>query len=221
MGVVTGLDAIRSTVEKSNSSKEDLPPVKWVKIKDGESVRVDFLQELDENSKGFSPKNGSIIIAVEHVNPKDFKNKALCTADEGACLGCELNKQYPDSTWYQKKRLYANVLVQRGEQEPEVQVLSQGLGGRSITPTLLETNDIYGSITANSFRLRRSGSDMSSTSYTLLPLPGESDVDAESYELFDLSKVAVRDVPYEDQAKFFGLEEAESDTADAGTDTDW
>ena len=220
MGIVKGLDAISKRVEDSNRDFDDAPKAKWLSLKDGQSVRINFLQEFDENSDAYSEKNGTLLVAVEHSSPADFRKKALCTADEGPCLPCELNKAKPKTGWNQKMRLYANVLVTDGKEDPYVAVLSQGLGGKSITPTLIEASNIYGSITKNDFRMKRSGSQMNSTSYNLIPLPGEADIDVESYELFDLESVCTRSVDYEDQAEFFGVHESDEDSAHEDSDTD-
>jgi hypothetical protein len=223
MGLVTGIDAIKAAVEKSNADFEDSPRAKWFKLADGQSKKVVFLQEFDENSPEYSEKNGTVLVAVEHSAPKDYKRKALCTIDDGACLPCEMNKKFPKTGWNQKTRLYANVLVLDGS-EPEVQVLSQGLGGKSITPTLFEMSNEYGSITKNPFKIKRTGSSLSNTSYALIPQMTESGISVEDYELYDLVKVATRNVDYEEQATFYGVEEEkdpEEPSAEAGSDFDW
>ena len=224
MGIIKGLDAISKAVEDSNRDfSDDGPKAKWLKMVDGQSIKINFLQEFDENSEHYSEKNGTVLLAVEHPKPEDFKVKCLCTADEGPCLPCELHKVDPKAKWGQKYRLYANVLVTDGKNDPYVAVLSQGLGDKSITPTLVEASNIYGSITKNDFRMKRHGSGFNNTSYNLIPLPGESDIDVESYELFDLEKVCTRKVPYEEQAKFFGLDQSEDaePSEDVGLDTEW
>lgn len=221
MGLVTGIDAIKAAVEKSNTDFEDSPRAKWFKLSDGESKKVVFLQEFDENSPEYSEKNGTVLVAVEHSAPKDYKRKALCTADEGACLACEMNKRQPKTGWNQKTRLYANVLVFNGD-DVEVQVLSQGLGGKSITPTLLEMSNEYGSITKNPFKIKRTGSSLSNTSYALIPSMTESGVNVEDYELYDLTKVATRHVEYDAQAEFYGIAaEAPEAESESGSDFEW
>lgn len=212
MGIVKGLDAISKAVDDANRDYGDAPKAKWLSLKDGQSVKINFLQEFDENSDAYSEKNGSLLMAVEHSLPSDYRRKCLCTADEGPCLPCELNKTPgQEGKWKQKRRLYCNVLVTDGNNEPYVAILSQGLGDKSITPTLVEASNIYGSITKNDFRMKRTGSQMNSTSYNLIPLPGEADIDVESYELVDLEKVCTRNVPYEEQAEFFGLTESDEE----------
>lgn len=224
MGIVRGLDAISKAVDDANRDfSDDGPKAVWLKMVDGQSIKINFLQEFDENSEHYSEKNGTLLMAVEHPSPADFKVKCLCTADDDEpCLPCELHAKDPAAKWGPKKRLYANVLVTDGKKEPYVAILSQGVGDKSITPTLVEASNIYGSITKNDFRMKRSGAGFNNTSYNLIPLPGDADIDVESYELFDLEKVCTRSVPYEEQAKFFKLEgNEESSSEDAGLDTEW
>lgn len=220
MGLITGIDAIKAAVDKTNESFEDGPRAKWFKLTDGQSKKVVFLQEFDENSPEYSKKNGTVLVAVEHSAPKDYRRKALCTSDEGSCFACEMNKKHPKTGWNQKTRLYANILVFEGD-TPEVQVLSQGLGGKSITPTLLEMSNEYGSITKNAFKIKRTGSQLSNTSYALIPSMGDSGVNVEDYELYDLEKVATRRVDYDDQAQFYGVTEEEPAEAESGSDFEW
>jgi hypothetical protein len=222
MGLLTGIDAIKAAVDKSNESYEEGPRAKWFKLTDGQSKKVVFLQEFDENSPNYSAKNGSVTVAVEHSAPKDYRRKALCTADEGACFACEMNRAHPKTGWNQKTRLYANVLVFEGD-DTEVQVLSQGLGGKSITPTLLEMSNEYGSITKTAFKIKRTGSQLSNTSYALIPSMGDHGLDLESYELYDLTKVATRHVEYADQAQFYGVAEEEpaAESGESGSDFEW
>jgi hypothetical protein len=130
-----------------------------------------------------------------------------------------MNKKFPKTGWNQKMRLYANVLV-FNESDKEVQVLSQGLGGKSITPTLLEMSNEYGSITKNPFKIKRTGSALSNTSYALIPSMGDSGINPEDYELYDLATVATRKVDYADQAEFYGIT-AEEAPAEAGSDFEW
>lgn len=228
MGFVKGIDAIRERVESSSKDYSDSPRAKWLKLADNQSVKINFLQELDENSSAYSEKNGPAVIALEHSHPDDYQKKALCTADEGPCLGCEMNAANPKGGWYQKTRFYANALITNGKEDPYVAVVSQGIGPKSITPMLLEVSTEYGSITENTFRIKRNGAGFNNTSYTLLALPGKPDIDVESYELYNLSEVATRSVPYEEQAEFYGIElgadgalDQADDESAYSTDTAW
>jgi hypothetical protein len=206
MGIVKGLKAINKHVEaeeaKFSGGGSDAPKTKWFKLSDKQAVKVLFLQELDPDSANFSVKNDLGFLATEHVNPENFRIKAVCSADEGACYGCEMHdKMGWKAGWKQKTRLYINVLVDDGVNDPYVAVLSQGNGPKSITPALLEYAGLVGTITDKWYRIKRDGAGQTDTSYLLMPL-GPHDKNVEDYELYDLEKV-VRQVPYEEQAAHY------------------
>lgn len=199
MGIVKGLNAINKHVEAEEAkfSGSDGPQTKWFKLNDKQAAKVVFLQELDPDSPNFSEKNDLGFLAVEHVNPANWKRKALCTADEGECYGCIQHRKDYKAGWKQKTRLYINVLVDDGVEEPYVAVLSQGNGPKSITPTLIEYAGDDGTISDKYFTIKRTGAGATDTSYTLRA-GKEHGLDVEGYELFDLEKV-VRNVPFSEQ----------------------
>lgn len=211
IGIVRGLKNINAHVDAEEAKYNgDSSPTKWFKLNDKQSVKVIFLQELDEDSANYSEKNGLGFLAIEHVNPKNWRRKAVCSADdEGACYGCEQHRKDWKAGWKQKTRLYINVLVDDGQNEPYVAVLSQGNGPKSITPSLIEQAGEIGTITDKYFKIKRSGSGATDTSYLLTPL-GAHGEDVESFELFDLEKV-LRQVPYEQQEAHYNQNEENSE----------
>lgn len=216
MGIVKGLKAINQHIEAeearfSGKSDGDAPKTEWFKILDKQAFKIAFLQEMDADSENYSLKNDLGFIATEHASPANFKVKAVCTADEGACYGCEQHQKDYKAKWGQKSRLYINVLVDNGKDAPFVAVLSQGNGPKSVTPALLEFAGEFGTITDKWYKIKRTGAGQTDTSYLLTPL-GPNGLDVESYELYDLEKV-VRQVPYEDQAAFYNR-----DASDAGVE---
>lgn len=217
MGIVRGLKAINQHIEDEDAkyAGNDGPKTKWFKINDKQSVKVVFLQELDPDSPHFSQKNDLGFLAVEHQNPKNFHRKAICSIDDdGACFGCEQHSKNWKAGWKQKSRLYVNVLVDNGTDDPFVAVLSQGNGPKSITPTLIEYAGDDGSISDKWFTIKRTGAGQTDTSYTLRA-GKEHGKDVESYELFDLETV-VRQVPYaEQEAHYLGGEQTPDDNEHA------
>lgn len=212
MALPKGLKGLKE-YNKYNEDKEarrieaEANRLTWVKLDAGQSVKMRPLQELDDNSKNYSAKNGQGFIAVEHVSPDNYQLKILCTAEEDGCVGCEQHKLHRTDAeykggWKQKPRLYLNVLIDDGKNDPYVAVLSQGTGDKSITPQLLEYAE-DGSITDRWYKLSRKGGGLT-TSYLLKAEDKTDDVDVEAYEMQELTK-AVRDVPYEDQTEHFGL----------------
>lgn len=215
MGIVRGLAAINKHIdaEEKKFAGSDGPKTSWFKLADKQSVKVTFLQELDPDSPNFSQKNDLGFLAVEHVNPKNFRRKALCTIDEeGVCFGCEQHRKDWKAGWKQKTRLYINVLVDDGVKDPYVAVLSQGNGPKSVTPVLIEEAGDVGTITDKYFSIKRTGGGPTDTSYTIRAGKAH-ELDVESYELFDLDKV-VRQVPYAEQQAHYLDGEAEAVAAE-------
>lgn len=211
MGIVKGLKNINTFNEEVAARKEaaSRPSTNWFKIEPNQTVEVAFLQELDPDSPRFSEKNDLGFLAVEHVNPDNWKRKAVCTTDdEGACYGCEKHKEDWKAGWKQKTRLYINVLVNDGTNEPYVAVLSQSTSGQAITPTLIEYAGDDETITEKWFAIKRTG-EKTETSYSLRQKK-EHNLNVEDYELFDLEQV-VRQVPYAQQeAHYLDGQEASS-----------
>jgi hypothetical protein len=212
MGIVKGLKAINKHVDAEEAKfSGDSNPTKWFKLADKQSVKVLFLQELDPDSPNYSSKNDLGFLAVEHVNPKNWRRKAVCSIDdEGACYGCEQHKKDWKAGWKQKTRMYINVLVDDGQNEPYVAVLSQGNGPKSITPTLIEYAGEDETITDKWFTIKRSGAGATDTSYTLRAGKAHEQ-NVEDYELFDLEKV-LRQIPYAQQEAHYldGQDDAEA-----------
>jgi hypothetical protein len=224
-GLITGLAAIQAQIDRQNQDFDsDAPKATWFKLKGGQSSKVLFLQEFDENSPNYNPEVGTLLLAVEHNNPGPnmYTRKALCTKEDGACVGCEMNKANPKKGWNQKMRLYANVLVDNGKDAPFVAILSQGIGGKSITPTLAQMAVDYKGITQTLFRINRTGTEMNNTSYTILPLIGADLPSTEGLELYDLKTTATRKIEYEKQAEFYGIEaEVEEPKSESASDFEW
>lgn len=224
-----GLKALQEKVEKAAAgvANSDKPRTRWLSLKPGESVKIRFLQEADADSPHYNEDRGLIFIASEVSDPADYRKKCLDTLEEeGKSFGWEMHNKLKGSEgytggWKPKTRLYANVLL---VDENEVAILSQGISGKSITPTLLEYAGDSGSITNKVFRIKRTGEGLSDTSYALM-LVGEDkeEFDYSGIELYDLEQVAVRHVPYAEQAEFFGYGSSSDGESDSGfsTDTDW
>jgi predicted Fe-S protein YdhL (DUF1289 family) len=221
MGIIKGLGGIKSYNEEQDRKAEEREKgrLNWFSLKDKESANILFLQELDETAKGYDADRGIGFIAVEHTNPEDWRRKGVCTADdEDGCVGCEQNqlgwnsnagKDKEDKTrykggWKARPRMYINVLVEKEGEEPTVAVLSQGLGGKQITPTVLLTAEEDGTITDQWFKVTRDG-EKTDTTYNIIARPKKEVPDTSGYEVFDLDR-AVRNVPYEEQRTHYGLD---------------
>lgn len=222
MGIVKGLKDLNKALDKPQPTGGEGSKARWVKLEDGESVKIRFLQELDPDSPTYNDKFGLGFIAVEHTNPKDYRRKLLCTMqDQGKCWGCEQHRKDYKAGWKGRSRLYINVLVDDGKNDPYVAILSQGSSGKTVTPTLIEYAGEMGSITNLMWRIKRTGTK-TDTSYTIIPLAkDESDFDTSSLELYNLEETAVREMKYTEQEAFFNGEGGSEEQDPTSTDVTW
>lgn len=225
MGFIKGLAAINETLDRPKQS--DYQKVTWLKLDDGDSVKVRFPNELDEESPNYSDDRGISVVVPEHTSPNDYKIKAVCTKeDEGRCFACELhqrenssnNKEYRGG-WKARLRFYTNVIVE-GSEGTYTAVWSQGVSTKSAFNILREQAIDTGSISNVSWKMKRNGTG-TQTQYVLIP----SAPDSEPHEwgeldLFNLEKV-VRQVPYSEQENFYLGFSGGSNDATASTSLDW
>jgi len=218
MAIITGLKAIQNKIDyPSGGSSDGGPKVRWLKLEDGQSVKVRFINEIDADSPNYNKDRGLAIVVAEHTNPKDYRRKAVCTRqDEGQCYGCDMDRREPKAGWRAKLRYYTNLWVNDGNEE-YVAIWSQGVGPKSLTTkTLIEYAADTGSISNLVWRLKRSGTG-TSTTYPLFPLStDDTEFDWSNIEPYDLERSAIRQIPYADQEAFFmGLEQDEEVTSSA------
>lgn len=217
MSVIRGLKDIGAILDKPKYENTGAK-VRWVKLADGQSAKIRFVEELDEDSANYSAERGLSVVIAEHSNPKDYKRKAACTIDsEGRCFGCEMARKEPKSGWRSKLRFYCNVIVNDGTEDPYVAVWSQGISKQSAFNTIREYALDTGSISNLEWKIKRNGQG-TETNYTLLPVKPDTEPFAwGQLETFDLEKV-VRDVTYAEQENFYFGFDAPSVTS---SNTDW
>lgn len=230
MGAARGLAEITNKINERQQRMEGGQRKKtdWVKLKDGDSIRVVFLQEFDEDSENYSSKNGLLALHTQHQAGTNWRNTAQCTIEtEGACYACERNREEPRQGWAQKQRLYVNVLVDDGENKPYVAVLSQSTSAQSITPSLLEQATELGTITDKWFKITRRGTEKD-TSYILTPLRAhDENVEGYADDLFDLDTVVPNPSYDQQEAHYRRGEEAPAEkaevpqTASSSADDEW
>lgn len=208
MGIYEGLDKIKKYKEDLEARRKaaEEGKINWLSIEDGEAVKIWFLQELDKGAEGYHAENGLGFIATEHVKPgkENFRVKALCSAEEDACVGCEEHKKDWKAGWRPKSRLYINVLVERKNGDREVAVMSQSNGAKSvIAPMVLDYAIENNTITDRWWKITRTG-EKEATTYTPFVYSPSTDVDVTEYadQIQDLKK-CVREVPYEEQFDFY------------------
>ena len=79
MSVIKGLKNINALLDKKTD--ENGPKVRWLKLADGQAVKIRFIEELDEDSANYNEKRGLALVVKEHTNPKDYKRKAVDTLE--------------------------------------------------------------------------------------------------------------------------------------------
>lgn len=208
MGIVRGLKAFKQREEERSAGK-----VNYLKIKDGQTVTLWLLDDLDDGTPATDAGAGVAVIYQEHKAGANFRKRAHCTRDdEGQCVACERAIAKPKTGWGATQRFYANVLVDDGENEPYVAVMSQGVTKSVIFDTLVEEYYDNGSAALKPWRVRRTGSEVSNTKYSIKQING-GPADFGAYERFDLDDLLTR-VPYAEQEAFYGaVDEPKADVA--------
>jgi hypothetical protein len=218
MSVVKGLANINALVDKPKYDS-DKPRVRWLKLADGQAVKVRFIEELDEDSPNYNADRGLSLVVKEHTNPKDYRRKAVDTMEsEGRDWAEEMHRKDPKAGWRGRLRFYCNVLIDDGIEDPYVAIWSMGVSKQSAFNTIREYAVETGSISNVQWKLKRSGSG-TDTSYTLIPSAPDS-------EPYDWSKVepynidlALNNVPYaEQEAYYLGFD---TPSASSATNVEW
>lgn len=203
MSIYKGLKSINENMEKSGRPQSSGPKVRWLKLDDGQSVKIRFANELDEDSKYYDVSRGAAIVVREHQNPKDYKRKAVCTLEtEGRDWAEEMHRKDPKAGWGGRLRFYINVLVDDGIEEPYMAVWSTGVSKSPTFNTIREYAVESDGISNMQWKLKRNGKGME-TNYVLIPGPVDTDpFNWSEYEAFPLEN-AVRHIPYSEQESFY------------------
>ena len=202
MSVVKGLANINALLDKPKYDS-DKPRVRWLKLADGQSVKIRFIEELDEDSANYDAERGLSLVVKEHTNPKDYRRKAVDTMDtEGRDWAEEMHRKDPKAGWSGRLRFYCNVLVDDGIEEPYAAIWSMGVGKQSPFNTIRDYALETGSVSNLAFKLKRNGQGVE-TNYTLIPgVPDSEPHDWTSIKPYDLN-AALTHVPYADQEAYY------------------
>ncbi len=200
MTIVKGLKNISALVDKP---KYEGNKVRWLKLADGQSAKIRFVEELDEDSANYGQTRGLALVVKEHTNPKDYKRRALDTMDsEGRDWAEEMHRKDPKAGWRARLRFYCNVLVDDGIEEPYVAIWAMGVSKQSSFNTIREYALETGSISNLTWKLKRNGQG-TETSYTLIPgSPDKEPFDWSKVEPYPLEK-ALNKIPYAEQESFY------------------
>ena len=202
MSVVKGLANINALLDKPKYDS-DKPRVRWLKLADGQSVKIRFIEELDEDSANYDAERGLSLVVKEHTNPKDYRRKAVDTMDsEGRDWAEEMHRKDPKAGWVGRLRFYCNVLVDDGIDEPYVAIWSMGVGKQSPFNTIRDYALETGSISNLTWKLKRNGMG-TETNYTLIPVgPDSEPYDWSKVKPYDLN-LALNHVPYAEQEAYY------------------
>ena len=218
MSVTKGLKAINALLDKPKYDGSQ-PKVRWLKLADGQSAKIRFVEELDEDSANYNADRGLALVVKEHTNPKDYKRKAVDTMEsEGRDWAEEMHRKDVKAGWRARLRFYCNVLVDDGVEEPYVAIWSMGISKQSSFNTIREYALETGSISNVLWKLKRNGQG-TETNYTLIPTAP----DAEPFNWGEVKpyplELALHKIPYAEQEAFYlGFDTPSTSTA---TNTDW
>jgi hypothetical protein len=216
MSIVKGLKNINALLDKP---KYEGSKVRWLKLADGQALKIRFVEELDEDSASYSENRGLALVVKEHTNPKDYRRKAVDTMEtEGRDWAEEMHRKDPKAGWRARLRFYCNVLVDDGIEDPYVAIWSMGVSKQSAFNTIREYALETGSISNLTWKLKRNGQG-TETSYTLIP----SIPDTEPFAWSDTQPFALESalnrVPYaEQEAYYLGFD---GPSATSATNADW
>jgi hypothetical protein len=202
MAIVRGLKDISALVDKPKYEGTGTK-VRWLKLADGQAVKIRFIEELDEDSANYNADRGLALVVSEHTNPKDYKRKAVDTMDtEGRDWAEEMHRKDMKAGWRARLRFYCNVLVDDGIEAPYVAIWSMGVSKQSAFNTIREYALETGSISNLTWKVKRNGQG-TETSYTLIPGgPDKEPFDWSTVEPFPLEK-ALNKIPYAEQEAFY------------------
>jgi hypothetical protein len=203
MTVIKGLKNINALVDKPKYENDGKPRARWLKLADGQSVKLRFIEELDEDSPNYDPSRGLSLVVKEHVNPKDFRRRAVDTMDsEGRDWAEEMHRKDPKAGWKGRLRFYCNVLVDDGMEDPYVAIWAMGVSKMSVFNTIREYALETGSVSNLTWKLKRNGQG-TETNYTLIPsVPDTEPFDWSGTEPYSL-EMSLNKIPYAEQEAFY------------------
>jgi hypothetical protein len=220
MSVIKGLKNINALLDKPKYD-ENSPRVRWLKLADGQSVKIRFIEELDEDSANYAEDRGLALVVKEHTNPKDYKRRAVDTMEtEGRDWAEEMNRKDPKAGWRGRLRFYCNVLVDDGIDAPYVAIWSMGVSKQSSFNTIREYALETGSISNVVWKLKRNGQG-TETSYTIIPsAPDAEPFDWSETKPFPLES-ALNQIPYAEQEAFYLGFDGPGAATSATSNSDW
>jgi hypothetical protein len=208
MGTLKGLAAIRAhnekqaQIAKEREARLNSAKVEYLSLKDGQSVKVRFLQEIDAEAKNYDRARGIGVGIVEHQiwnnSLKRMYRTACLMDDESRCYGCEKYRA-GDKDFSTKRNYYINVLVDAMDGEaPKTMILSRTLGS-TFFEKLVTMHDLLDTITEKNFKITRTGT-AKDTKWDLQILKEDAplnDSEAVVHDIDNEENGIIRRYPYE------------------------
>jgi hypothetical protein len=189
---------------------------------DKNTVYGRFLQEFDDSVDTYREDRGLPIRVVEHTAPgkQGYLRRATCTAEDGGeCYPCERHPEDRKLGWGQKKNFYTWFLVDYQDGEgPQPVVISRSFGS-AFVDDLIEfvEEDENNRITDKMFKITRSGAGKE-TKWKLREAKGVELYDDTDVEVLPLEQAVLRDIPYSEQAEYYGQVWKDGDPRDDDDD---
>lgn len=204
MGFATGMKQIKAMTAPSEQKEF----AKRLKIADGKTLTLRVINEMDEDSENYDKERGLAGVVEEHKSPhqKLWMRKFACTKNtEGKCWACEQWELTQDKRWRSKMRFYFSALVtDPTTKESEVVYWDTSVFKSPVYDALMDQYLDTKSVSNLEWRLRRSGSGMNDTTYTLAVKSFDTKpFDWTGIEPVDLNDL-VPDVPYAEQEAYLG-----------------
>ena len=179
-------------------------------LRDGDSYKVRFRQELAEDGANFDDDRGTALVVPVVTSPINWKYKAMCTEGlEETNYRCWAQEQsIADPKWKPRQNLLINLAVEVEPGKWESRIIETTLTNtRHVGQTIIEYAQTYGTITDRYYKFSRTGSGPQDTSYNLIPLESGDETDEISaMPLHDLDKV-YKVIPYDQQESFYSTGE--------------
>ncbi len=204
------LDSLKKSVEKPKSINRN-----FLRLKDGDSLKIRFIEELAEDGKNFNSERGTAKVVGVHQNPLNYRRQLSCSADQGQCWACE-QAQSGEKGWWAKKHLLANVIAEVEKGKWEVRIFDAKFTDANVGNELIEFAETYETITDRTYKYSRKGANKDDTNYMLIPVKEEAEPEF-SGELYDLGEIFFKK-PYVEQEAFFlggDTEKAEASSSDS------
>lgn len=210
----TKLTDLKKRKEEINNRYSDTESAEWFtsilsKSRSGK-VRVRFLQELSDEAELYDASRGTYLGAVEHQAPgrDGFQRRALDTMErDGRDWAQEQHEANPRLGWRPRENFYINVAVEDyddGEKYVKAVILSRPLESKFVDDLIEEYEKSDGvGITGKTYVITRKGKGPQTTWELSEETDPNKQIDTTGVECYDLSKTAVRYVPYEQQEKFY------------------